>query len=214
MSTNRQRISNARVPFVDLRGFVDTIRCAVCARGTRVIKDESGGMKDEASKKFLDNQSLGTSSHYRSSMVNEKAFIWALILALFLAGCTQATAAPMTESTIISVASTITPTAPATNIAVAPTVPSPNILHSNFRPIDLQVGNKQVSLTIVQNGKAIPVVVNNSRHATVSLAPDTFTIRVEGDKGATSILGQTDATLLDSLERYTRPPTAKRVNTC
>ncbi len=102
--------------------------------------------------------------------------------------------APTAEATIISV----TPT-------VIPTLPPIAILQGSVESVDLQVGSKRVSLTFVQNGKTIPVTVNNSRHAAVSLVPDAFTIRVDGNKGVTSIVGHTDEEPLLSVERYARP---------
>lgn len=126
--------------------------------------------------------------------MNKRIFIHAAVLVPLLVGCTQTMVTPAAGANIISVTPTVIPTLPPTAIP-----------RGSVESIDLQVGGKRVSLTFVQNGETIPVTVNRDKHAAVSLAPDTFTIRVDGDKWATSIVGYTDEGPLLSIERYARP---------
>lgn len=126
-------------------------------------------------------------------MINTKAFLKGLILVMLLAGCTQEIATPLVQITISSKMPTGMPTAS-----------SPVVPQTNLKPVDLQVGSRQVSLTLIQNDTVVPLIVQDSKHAIATLAPDTFTIRLEGNKEATYIAGQVD-TLLCTLESYARP---------
>ena len=71
-------------------------------------------------------------------------------------------------------------------------------------PVNLQIDNSQISVSFVQNGDSIPIVINEKRGAVV-LAPASFTIQIDGDKESTSILALADPSLLPPLEGVTQP---------
>lgn len=72
--------------------------------------------------------------------------------------------------------------------------------------VNLQIGDKRVSLAFVQNGNSVPITVVNTRRGAVLLAPESFILQVEGDKMVPSIvaLAPADETLL-SLEQSGQP---------
>ena len=127
-------------------------------------------------------------------VINTKVFIAVSISAILLVGCVQAMATPAMQSAVASGTPTVTPTVP-------PSIDSQDGVAS----INLQVGSKQVTLTLVQNNQIVPIAVQDSKHGEVSLVPDTFTIRLEGDKEYTYIAGLIDQTPLLTLESYRRP---------
>ncbi len=148
----------------------------------------------DASKLWQMQRALGTLLFNRGNMVSAKVFIAVSISSTLLAGCMQAAVTPATQSAAVSETSTVTSTKP-------PSADSQNGVTS----VGLQIGSKQVTLTLVQNNKVVPITVQDSKHGEVTLAPDTFTIRLEGDKEYTYIAGQADQTLLLALESYKRP---------
>jgi len=96
--------------------------------------------------------------------------------------------------------------------AAQPSNPPPfqaNADHLETEPLDgqesinLEVGDKQVSITISQNGRNIPVGVDEQ--GTIRLEPEPFSLRLYGDTEDVSLMTLRDAQLFAPLEQSTRP---------
>jgi hypothetical protein len=122
------------------------------------------------------------------------------LILTFSGGCSSESGITLPESTSQPTAAQLPPT----------NTPVLVLSQNSSETVNLQVGGERVSLAIVQHGNAIPITVVNNRRGTVLLAPKPFTIRVEGDREATSIVALTpaDETLLLSLEQSGRPVVA------